>query len=275
MKLKEEIDTSICQEELLNLLSHCKKISNSINSHILIQDRIKTPPSSPMISDDIIIHDNTKETECLSTAFGRQQPDMNENQDHSENNNAQKKLLTPKSNISTYNASGTAGINEVNSSFVLPENSSFDDQSWEYLADSKLQTIPISLAENDQSTNLSFAEAEPMLEACGGSQMINTEMLEIGDQLASDILDEDLKSNAKTIGILGTIKGKISNVFSRPEESVQIETDSLTQNEPAEEVKNEIGIIASIKNRVGGFFYSQQDAKSDSSSSKYILCRCT
>ena len=43
-----------------------------------------------------------------------------------------------------------------------------------------------------------------------------------------------------------------------------------TQSENIEEVKQETGFIATIKNRVGGFFYSHQDSKSDTSSSKYL-----
>jgi len=42
----------VIEEELTNLLLNCKKIGSSLNSHILVQDRTKTPPSSPVLKEE-------------------------------------------------------------------------------------------------------------------------------------------------------------------------------------------------------------------------------
>ena len=53
MRLNDEMtSTSVKEEELSNLLLNCKKIGSSLDSHITIQDRTKTPPSSPVLKDE-------------------------------------------------------------------------------------------------------------------------------------------------------------------------------------------------------------------------------
>lgn len=52
MKLNEGWTSSVKEEELSNLLLNCKKIGSSLDSHIRIQDRTKTPPSSPVLKDE-------------------------------------------------------------------------------------------------------------------------------------------------------------------------------------------------------------------------------
>ena len=53
MRLNDEMtSTSVKEEELSNLLLNCKKIGSSLDSHITIQDRTKTPPSSPVLKEE-------------------------------------------------------------------------------------------------------------------------------------------------------------------------------------------------------------------------------
>lgn len=318
MKLKEEVDASFCLEELMSLLSNCKKINSRMNSHILIQDRMKTPPSSPIMSDNSASTSNGsyEHLEAPKLTF--------------QSNVKVDTALAAEVDIESYStiedmppkAELHQGNKEYDDKIVLleqlPESeecqvilSSEDDPSPSSVMTEELPHLePVTdeqvclnhgqannsdLAkkgigmsevdfsseriEADKSLDESAAHAEKnedlVLEITGKSKQMDAKQADISDQLAADVTDDDMKASEKSVGILSTIKGKLSNVFSKSEESVHVEEkeaadSSDAQNIDIEGAKTETGFIASIKNKVGGFFYSQQDSKSDTSSSEYV-----
>ena len=276
MKLKEEVDESISQEELMSLLCECKKISSSINSHILMQDRMKTPPSSPIMSDNHESNIN-KEIENAQHYTG-----ASENVDEVQTSED----LLIQEELPNKTELSSSEMNQEDEHFQADEQ--VYESSQDYPTEEEQgQTITFSKtdelveekfsAESLKSSSENISPVE-VLEFSGSDINECVQVVDISDQLAVDIMEEDTKGNEKSVGILSTIKGKLSNVFSKSEESVQIdELDPteipLAQDLEVEDSKSETGFIASIKNRVGGFFYSQQDSKSETSSSEYFYTK--
>ena len=295
MKLKEEVDESISQEELMKLLSNCKKISSSINSHILIQDRTKTPPSSPMISDDkavasasvtknIICKEAEEELELESTDMPNllstvEIPSQCKRDIDSDFTHIEDLPDAPEHQIpAAQQEEHIKSDGDYQDKIVVCSNEQFgsvyqtqDEFSVVVCSSEKIETDS-SPDVNLESVNVAKVSTSGIEET---QEKFDLDIVNISDHIVEETQDDELKTSERSAGILSTIKGKISNVFSKSEESVQMEEKDApespeTHSENIEEVKQETGFIATIKNRVGGFFYSHQDSKSDTSSSKYL-----
>ena len=188
---KDLTSTGEKAEELSNLLVNCKKIGSSLNSHILIQDRTKTPPSSPEFKG-----------KAMQEAVAAQDP-----------------ILSFVSHIVTSTAE------------VLDNDSPHDDI---------IDLVETSqFKENIQSTTPQ--EDYPALEKIGGSEEENK-------------------------GIFRSIKQKVSSAFSKSEDVELVEEPEIQP--PSEESKENndpppSGFLSSIKQRVGGFFYSQPKSEDE------------
>jgi hypothetical protein len=295
MKLKEEVDASISQAELMSLLCTCKKISDRINSHILIQDRMKTPPSSPVMFKNDAETCNSKNSDLKPDTevenISQLEEVLTNTAMHQENINQETE------NLSDIGAGQDFDRSSPNSMSVIKEIN-LETSSNELEGSQTQETIKIC-KQTEQYSSESILEVDCL---AGGPQLnkpsnentsqgklievsksesdqfqqnIGLQNIDVNDKIAVEIFDDETLGSDRSVGILNTIKGKLSNVFSKSEESVQIDENECTeilqiQNLDAEDTKKETGFIASIKNRVGGFFYSQQDSKSETSSSEYV-----
>merc|ERR1711915_1056605 len=189
MKINDDLTSSgVKEEELTNLLLNCKKIGSSLNSHILVQDRTKTPPSSPVLAEITQAQEAPVSDPILSLVSH---------------------IVTTAETISTKSG-----------------DECFIDSSREETV-TKVDTI---IAKSDESK------------------------------------EEKQEDKTEKKGMFDSLKQKVSSKFSKSEEDIGLKTSETTKAaEPKEELPQSAGagFLSNIKQKVGGFFSSQSDIKTD------------